>query len=68
MPSIRLDSPADLIVAAWLDGAESAYGQDNPAGPLYVGGAATEAALVDAAEALLTRCSSCSGSLGSYCC
>lgn len=28
------------VLDAWLAGAESAYGQTNPAGPLYVGGAA----------------------------
>ena len=59
---------ADEIVAAWLDGAESAHGELNPAGPLYVGGAATEAALVDASNALFTACSSCTGSLNSWCC
>ncbi|MFF0431178.1 DUF6229 family protein [Streptomyces sp. NPDC004327] len=59
---------ADDIVTAWLQGAESAFGTDNPAGPLYVGGAAGEAALTDGTEALLTGCSSCTGSLHSYCC
>ncbi|MFJ9824825.1 DUF6229 family protein [Streptomyces sp. NPDC101160] len=59
---------ADEIVTAWLQGAESALGADNPAGPLYVGGAAGEAALTDGTEALLTGCSSCTGSLHSYCC
>ncbi|MFE0701684.1 DUF6229 family protein [Streptomyces sp. NPDC058872] len=58
----------DEIVAAWLQGAETAFGTDNPAGPLYVGGAAGEAALTDATEALFTGCSSCTGSLHSYCC
>ncbi|MFP8961533.1 DUF6229 family protein [Streptomyces nanhaiensis] len=59
---------ADEIVAAWLDGAESSHGELNPAGPLYVGGAATEAALVDATDALFTACSSCTGSLTTFCC
>ncbi|MFE5297219.1 DUF6229 family protein [Streptomyces sp. NPDC056632] len=58
----------DDIVTAWLQGAESAFGADNPAGPLYVGGAAGEAALTDGTEALLTGCSSCTGSWHSYCC
>lgn len=58
----------DGIVSGWLAGMESVQGFDNPAGPLYVGGAATEKALVDDGDLLLTRCSSCTGSGGSYCC
>ncbi|MFJ5709436.1 MULTISPECIES: DUF6229 family protein [unclassified Streptomyces] len=64
MPAARTDE----IVTAWLQGAETALGEYNPAGPLYVGGAAGEAALTDATEALFTGCSSCSGSWHSYCC
>ncbi|MFH0242841.1 DUF6229 family protein [Streptomyces sp. HK10] len=67
MPQATL-TRADEIVAAWLDGAESSHGEPNPAGPLYVGGAATEAALVDATDALFTACSSCTGSLTTFCC
>ncbi|MBN3930785.1 hypothetical protein IQ279_14260 [Streptomyces verrucosisporus] len=67
MPQATL-TRADEIVAAWLDGAESSHGELSPAGPLYVGGDATEAALVDATDALFTACSSCSGSMNSYCC
>jgi len=55
------------IIALWLNGAEEAYGEVNPAGPLYVGGAAAEAAIIDP-ELPNTGCSSCSGSLRSYCC
>lgn len=67
MPTTTL-TRVDQIVDAWLDGADSAYGESNPAGPLYVGGIATEAALVDATEALFTACSSCSGSMTTMCC
>jgi len=56
------------VLEAWLSGAESAFGQDNPAGPLYVGGAAAEAALTDPADSLYGFCSSPTGSRGSYCC
>lgn len=56
------------VLEAWLAGAESAFGQDNPAGPLYVGGAAAEAALTDSADSLYGFCSSPTGSRGSYCC
>lgn len=59
---------AEALVSAWLDGAESADGELNPAGPLYVGGAATEAALTDATDALFTACSSCTGSMTTWCC
>lgn len=55
------------IIALWLTGAETAFGEVNPAGPLYVGGAAAEAAIIDP-ELPHTGCSSCSGSLRSYCC
>lgn len=68
MSSAILEVRAEQIVAAWLEGAESVHGEANPAGPLYVGGSATEEALVDATDALLTQCSSCSGSVMSYCC
>lgn len=56
------------VLDAWLSGAESAYGRANPAGPLYVGGSAAEAALTDPSDALYGFCSSPSGSRGSYCC
>jgi hypothetical protein len=56
------------ILESWLSGAESAQGQPNPAGPLYVGGSAAEAALTDSSDALYGFCSSPSGSAGSYCC
>lgn len=58
----------DHIVSAWLSGAETAYGECNPAGPRFVGGAEGEAALTDATDALMTGCSSCTGSMQSYCC
>ena len=63
-----MDSRIDEIVAGWLSGSESTQGVNNPAGPLYVGGEATEAALTNATDALYSRCSSCTGSLNSYCC
>ncbi len=56
------------VLDAWLSGAESAFGQANPAGPLYVGGSAAEAALTDPSDSLYGFCSSPSGSQGSYCC
>ena len=56
------------ILEAWLSGAESAFGEDNPAGPLYVGGSVAEAALTDSSDSLYGFCSSPSGSRGSYCC
>ncbi|MEU3503713.1 DUF6229 family protein [Streptomyces hundungensis] len=56
------------VLHAWLSGAESAYGQLNPAGPLYVGGTAAEAALTDPSDSLYGFCSSPSGSRGSWCC
>jgi hypothetical protein len=56
------------ILEAWLSGAESAFGEANPAGPLYVGGSAAEAALTDSSDSLYGFCSSPSGSRGSYCC
>ena len=55
------------IIALWLNGAEVAFGEINPAGPLYVGADAAEAAIIDP-ELPHTGCSSCSGSLRSYCC
>jgi Family of unknown function (DUF6229) len=60
--------PAAAVLNAWLSGAESAYGVPNPAGPLYVGGTAAEAALTDPSDVLYGFCSSPSGSAGSYCC
>ncbi|WNG40467.1 hypothetical protein F0U60_47250 [Archangium minus] len=62
------DSHVDEILAGWLSGSESAFGMNNPAGPLYLGGEATEAALTNSTDALYTGCSSCTGSLHSYCC
>jgi hypothetical protein len=59
---------ASAVLDAWLSGAEQAYGQANPAGPLYVGGSAAEAALTDPTDSLYGFCSSPSGSVGSYCC
>ncbi len=66
MPAI--ETRVDHIISAWLGGAESALGRQNPAGPLFVGGAAGEAALTDSTNALMGWCSSASGSHGSYCC
>lgn len=66
--SATTDARIGEILAGWLSGAEAASGMNNPAGPLYVGGVTTETALTDASAALLTRCSSCTGSLNSYCC
>ncbi len=62
------ESTVTSIIEAWLSGAETAFGESNPAGPLYVGGDAAEAALTDSADALYGFCSSPSGSRGSYCC
>ncbi|MFF7636363.1 DUF6229 family protein [Kitasatospora sp. NPDC008050] len=67
MPTLTR-SRTDAVVAAWLGGAEGADGLANPAGPLYVGGAAAEAALAESHEGILTHCSSCSASMHSYCC
>ncbi|GGO45951.1 DUF6229 family protein [Streptomyces lasiicapitis] len=66
MPQTSVSTTA--VLDAWLSGAESAYGQSNPAGPLYVGGTVGEAALTDATDSLYGFCSSPSGSLGSWCC
>jgi hypothetical protein len=63
-----LDGQVGRIMDAWLGGAESAFGMANPAGPLYVGGAAGEAALTDSTDSLLAFCSSPTGSFHSYCC
>jgi hypothetical protein len=59
---------ADSVLAAWLSGAESAAGLNNPAGPLFFGGGAGEAALTDSTDMLYAFCSSPSGSQGSWCC
>ncbi|MGF1428002.1 DUF6229 family protein [Kitasatospora sp. LaBMicrA B282] len=67
MPKLA-ERPADAVVEAWLRGAEGADGFANPAGPLYVGGSAAEAALTDASRAVFTHCSSCSGSTVYACC
>ncbi|GHI04071.1 hypothetical protein AQI88_07695 [Streptomyces cellostaticus] len=61
-------APTTAVLDAWLSGAESAYGRLNPAGPLYVGGTAAEAALTDPSDSLYGFCSSPSGSHGSWCC
>ncbi|MFE9095908.1 DUF6229 family protein [Streptomyces sp. NPDC007264] len=66
MPQTRVSH--STVIEAWLSGAESAYGQSNPAGPLYVGGTAAEAALIDPSDSLYGFCSSPSGSHGSFCC
>ncbi|MEV5957682.1 MULTISPECIES: DUF6229 family protein [unclassified Streptomyces] len=66
MPQTRVSH--STVIEAWLSGAESAYGQSNPAGPLYVGGTAAEAALTDPSDSLYGFCSSPSGSHGSFCC
>ncbi|WP_257451456.1 DUF6229 family protein [Archangium lipolyticum] len=62
------DAHVEEILSGWLSGSETSLGMVNPAGPLYVGGSATESALTDASDALLTGCSSCTGSRNSYCC
>jgi hypothetical protein len=56
------------VLEAWLSGSTSAHGLANPAGPLYVGGSAAEAALTDPTDMLYAFCSSPSGSAGSFCC
>jgi hypothetical protein len=58
----------DALLDAWLEGAESAQGLANPAGPLYVGGAATEAALTDSVPLMDTGCSACTASRPVVCC
>lgn len=58
----------DGIVSGWLLGNATVQGFDNPAGPLYVGGAATEEALVDDSDLLVTPCSACTASRPSFCC
>jgi len=67
MPKMT-DARINEILNGWLSGSEAVSGMANPAGPLFVGGAATEDALTDATDVLFTRCSSCTGSLNSYCC
>ncbi|MFP2927392.1 DUF6229 family protein [Pyxidicoccus sp. 3LG] len=62
------DANVEEILAGWLSGAESAHGLSNPAGPLYVGGTATEASLTDSTLSLFTGCSSCTGSGDVHCC
>jgi hypothetical protein len=61
-----VDSAA--VLEGWLSGSESAHGLANPAGPLYVGGNAAEAALIDPTDMLYAFCSSPTGSHGSWCC
>ncbi|MFP2961340.1 DUF6229 family protein [Myxococcus sp. 1LA] len=62
------DARVQEILAGWLSGSEAAHGMSNPAGPLYVGGDATEAALTDESLMLFTGCSSCSASGTGHCC
>lgn len=64
----------DDVVLGWLNGSDSFDGMDNPAGPLYIeGAAATEAALTnpEAGSTLLTSvggsCSTCSLHMGGGC-
>ncbi|WP_430390345.1 DUF6229 family protein [Dyella sp. 20L07] len=62
----------DEMVSSWLSGEDSYDGYANPAGPLYIeGAAATEAALTNAASNMLisagTTCSTCSAHLGGGC-
>jgi Family of unknown function (DUF6229) len=67
MPKMT-DAHVDAILAGWLSGSESVDGLANPAGPLYVGGTATEAALADAAPMMGTGCSICTASRPVVCC
>lgn len=67
MPKMT-DAQVDAILNGWLSGSESAHGLTNPAGPLYVGGDATEASLIDDSSALFTGCSMCTASRPVVCC
>lgn len=67
MPTMT-DAHVDEILDGWLSGAENAYGLPNPAGPLFVGGTATEQSLTDSTFSLFTGCSSCTASGGGHCC
>lgn len=58
----------DPVVSGWRGGAAMVDGLDNPAGPLFVGGEATELDLVEVDFAALTACSSCTGSRPVQCC
>ncbi|KRV48298.1 hypothetical protein AQ490_25100 [Wenjunlia vitaminophila] len=67
MQAIPLAETKD-IVSGWRAGAESVGAFDNPAGPLYVGGAATEAGLTRPDVAAVTGLSPCTGSGPIDCC
>ena len=56
----------DDIVSGWLSGSDSIGGYDNPAGPLFIeGAAATEAAMTaDSAGMNMGSTSSCSQHTG----
>ncbi|XXF76943.1 DUF6229 family protein [Myxococcaceae bacterium GXIMD 01537] len=62
------EARVDEIVSGWLSGSETTAGMNNPAGPLYVGGASAVNALTDEFVMLVTRCSSCTASVRVYCC
>ncbi|MFC5740778.1 DUF6229 family protein [Dyella tabacisoli] len=63
----------DDIVSGWLSGSDSIDGMENPAGPLYIeGAAATEAALTSSTAGMNMFTSattvSCGGFGGCDCC
>jgi hypothetical protein len=62
------EARVDEIVSGWLSGSETTAGMNNPAGPLYVGGASAINALTDEFLMLVTRCSSCTASATAACC
>lgn len=67
MPKMT-DAQVNEVLSSWLSGSEHAHGLTNPAGPLYVGGAETEASLIDTDSLLATNCSMCTASRPVYCC
>lgn len=61
----------DEVVSGWLSGSDNVLGLDNPAGPLYIEGAASfEAALTGAATNYFTSKTtvSCGNMGGCACC
>ncbi|MGC0416364.1 DUF6229 family protein [Embleya sp. AB8] len=58
----------NTVVNAWRSGAETADGQDNPAGSLYIGGSATEQGLTEIDVAAISCGTACSASRTRYCC
>ncbi|MFL6138453.1 MAG: DUF6229 family protein [Frankiaceae bacterium] len=64
MPTAVLTPSTETLLAAWRAG----DGDDNPAGPLFLGGAGTERDLVNADFLVADSVSLCSGSHTIGCC